>query len=72
MSDSKPNLNVTDIYNILYEIDKDSLIKFLEGKTDELADETKAKLSKAEKISRELGWDEKGLYFAIEAVLENI
>ncbi len=72
MTDSKPNLNIRDIYDILYNIDKDSLRKIVMGKRGELSERTKARLSKAEEIARELGWDEKGIYTAITVVLKNV
>ncbi len=40
-----PRYTLTDIYNILYAIDTDSLRNIARGKTDELNDETKAKVS---------------------------
>ncbi len=68
----KPRNNITDIYNILYSIDKDSLRKITEGKTGKLAEGTKIKLLKAEDIAKELGWDKLGLNKAINTVLTNI
>ncbi len=69
---NKPHYNLTDIYDILYNIDKDSLRKIVMGKRGELSERTKARLSKAEEIARDLGWDENGIYTAITVVLKNV
>ncbi len=54
ISRQTPHYNVTDIYEILYSIDADSLRKIAKGKIDKLDDETKAKISELKKIAKEL------------------
>ncbi len=71
MTDPNPHYNITDIYDILYSIDSTSLRKIAKGKTDELDDETKTKLSELKRITKELGWDQSNLSIGIEAVLKN-
>ncbi len=62
LSNDKDSYNLTDIYNILYSIDTDSLRKIANGKIDELDDKIKAKISEVKKIAKELGWNHSGLY----------
>ncbi len=66
-----PRYTLTDIYNILYDIDTDSLKKIAVGKTDELSDETKAKVSELENIAKKLGWNQSALSRGIDIVLMN-
>ncbi len=68
---NKPRYNLTDIYDILYTIESDSLRKIASGKTDGLDDETKTELSEVKKIAKELGWDQSALNKGINAVLKN-
>ncbi len=67
-----PRYNLSDIYNILYTIDKEPLLKILKGKKDALDDETKAKIAEIEKIAKEIGWDQTAISKAIEVVINNI
>ncbi len=66
-----PRYTLTDIYNILYAIDTDSLRNIARGKTDELNDEIKAKVSEVENIAKKLGWDQVALSKGIDIVLRN-
>ncbi len=68
---NKPRYNLTDIYDILYTIDTASLRKIASGKTEELDEKTKAKLSDVKKIAKELGWDQTALSKGIDVVLNN-
>ncbi len=64
--------NVTDIYEILYSIDADSLRKIARCKADELGDEIKARISEVKKIAKELSWDQTALSKGIDFVLKNL
>ncbi len=72
MSRDKPRHNLSDIYRILYALDRESLDKILKGKKDTLDDEIKAKIAEIEEIAKEIGWDQTAISKAIEVVLKNL
>ncbi len=70
--DNHPRYNLSDIYNILYTLDKESLTKILKSKKDALDDETKVKIAEIEGIAKEIGWDQTAISKAIYFVLQNM
>ncbi len=68
----RPRYVLSDIYNILYTLDRDSLVKISKGQKRVIDDSIKDKLSEIETIANEIGWDKSAITKAVDFVLQNM